>query len=85
MNEGKLYELQPDNTYSLYQVKYNTHKDVKEGIYPNDLKPIEKKLMSKGLKMKKWTRQRKKTRGLIKSHFGEIKNALWEHSVFDLD
>ncbi len=23
MSEGKLYEMQPDNTYNLYQVKYN--------------------------------------------------------------
>ena len=30
MNEGKLYELQPDNTYSLYQVIYDPLKDSKE-------------------------------------------------------
>ena len=30
-NEGKLYELQLDNTYALYQVKYDPHRDIKEG------------------------------------------------------
>ena len=27
MSEGKLYELQKDNTYTLYQVKYDYQKD----------------------------------------------------------
>jgi hypothetical protein len=27
MSEGKLYEMQPDNTYTLYQVKYDYQKD----------------------------------------------------------
>ena len=36
MNEGKLYELQPDNTYTLYQVKYDYQKDNKEGKGPSD-------------------------------------------------
>jgi hypothetical protein len=26
MSEGKLYEMQEDNTYTLYQVKYVCHK-----------------------------------------------------------
>jgi len=26
MSEGKLYELQNDNTYTLYQVKYDNEK-----------------------------------------------------------
>ena len=30
MNEGKLYELQQDNTYSLFQVKYNPQADIKQ-------------------------------------------------------
>jgi hypothetical protein len=31
MNEGKLYELQSDNTYTLYQVNYDYQQDMKEG------------------------------------------------------
>jgi hypothetical protein len=27
MSEGKLYEMQKDNTYTLYQVKYDYLKD----------------------------------------------------------
>jgi len=27
MSEGKLYEMQEDNTYTLYQVKYDYVKD----------------------------------------------------------
>ena len=27
MSEGKLYEMQQDNTYSLYEVKYDYIKD----------------------------------------------------------
>ncbi len=33
MYEGKLYELQQDNTYSLFQVKYDVESDVKNDIY----------------------------------------------------
>jgi hypothetical protein len=36
MNEGKLYELQPDNTYSVYQVKYDAQKDIKLVNFPED-------------------------------------------------
>ena len=32
MNEGKLYELQQDNTYSLFLVKYNPQSDIKQGV-----------------------------------------------------
>ena len=35
MNEGKLYELQQDNTYSLYQVKYNPQADNDEDKEPD--------------------------------------------------
>ncbi len=31
MNEGKFYHLQPDNTYDLYNVKFDVTKDRKEG------------------------------------------------------
>ena len=36
MNEGKLLEPQSDNTYSLFKVKYDAKKDVKEGIKTNN-------------------------------------------------
>ena len=48
MNEGKLYELQSDSTFTLNQVKYDSQKDFKERKIPNDQKPIEKKLISSG-------------------------------------
>ena len=35
MYEGKLYELQQDNTYSLFQVKYDVESDVKNNIIPS--------------------------------------------------
>jgi hypothetical protein len=34
MSEGKLYEMQNDKTYTLYQVKYDHLKD--KGTYLND-------------------------------------------------
>jgi hypothetical protein len=36
MKEGRLYELQPDNTYTLYQVKYDYRKDINEGKLCSD-------------------------------------------------
>jgi hypothetical protein len=36
MNSGKLYEMQADNTYTLYNVKYEAQKDCDNKIYPND-------------------------------------------------
>jgi hypothetical protein len=33
MSEGKLYDMQNDNTYTLYQVKYDHLKD--NGTHPN--------------------------------------------------
>ncbi len=32
LHEGKLYELQQDNTYSLFQVKYDVEKDISNDI-----------------------------------------------------
>ncbi len=32
MHEGKLYELQQDNTHSLFQVKYDVESDIKNKI-----------------------------------------------------
>ena len=34
MSEGKLYEMQQDNTYTLYEVKYDYIKD--KGIHPDN-------------------------------------------------
>jgi hypothetical protein len=34
MSEGKLYEMQKDNTYTLYQVKYDYLKD--KDTFSND-------------------------------------------------
>ena len=34
MSEGKLYEMQKYNTYTLYKVKYDYLKD--KGTHPND-------------------------------------------------
>jgi hypothetical protein len=36
MNEGKLYELQQDNTYSLFQVKYNPQADIEQDVKVRD-------------------------------------------------
>jgi hypothetical protein len=36
MEEGKMYELQQDNTYTLYEVKYNPLKDIKQGKWIDD-------------------------------------------------
>ncbi len=32
MVEGTLYELQSDDTYSLFKVKYNNENDIKKGL-----------------------------------------------------
>ena len=36
MNSGKLYEMQADNTYTLYNVKYEAQKDFDNGIMANN-------------------------------------------------
>ena len=54
MNEGQLYEMQKDNTYNMYYVKYDLSKDVQNGIFSNDQKPIVKELKSKGHVISKW-------------------------------
>jgi hypothetical protein len=46
MQEGTLYELQSDSTYSLFEVKYDNLKDVKNGLGPSKQNPIFKKLIS---------------------------------------
>jgi hypothetical protein len=46
MSEGKLYEMQKDNTYTLYQVKYDYIKD--KDTKHSDYIPTEKTEISKG-------------------------------------
>ena len=36
MNSGKLYEMQADNTYTLYNVKYDAQKDYDNRIWANN-------------------------------------------------
>jgi len=36
MNSGKLYEMQADNTYTLYNVKYDAQKDYDNRIWVNN-------------------------------------------------
>ena len=36
MHSGKLYEMQADNTYTLYNVQYDAQKDNDNGIIPNN-------------------------------------------------
>ena len=45
MHEGTLYEMQPDQTYNAYKVKYNP----KNGAWPDDSLPLEKTLISTGI------------------------------------
>jgi hypothetical protein len=53
MNEGKLYELQEDGKYSVYQVQYNPQKDYKEGKKLDDQIPTVMKLVGGGHDMNK--------------------------------
>ncbi len=55
MNEGKLYEMQPDNTYTLYRVKYDSKLDLKNRIFTDFQVPTEKEFISSGHIIKKWT------------------------------
>jgi len=45
MSEGKLYEMQKDNTYTLFKVKYDYQKD--KEVSTNNQVPIEKIFISK--------------------------------------
>ena len=45
MHEGTLYEMQPDQTYNVFKVKY----DPKNGAWPDDSLPLEKTLISTGI------------------------------------
>ena len=56
MDEGNLYELQPDNSYSMFEVKFDYENDAKKGIRgPSKQESISKKLISKGHKnIVKW-------------------------------
>ncbi len=46
MDEGKLYEMQPDLTYSLFEVKYDFENDLKKGNNADQQVPIVKNLIS---------------------------------------
>ena len=46
MEEGTLYELQSDSTYSLFEVKYDNENDVKNDLALSRQNPIFKKLIS---------------------------------------
>jgi hypothetical protein len=49
--EGILNELQPDDSYSLFKVKYDNENDFKNRINgPSKQEPILKELISKGHK-----------------------------------
>ena len=48
MSEGKLYEMQKDKTYTLYQVKYDYLKD--KDTTPINYVPIERIEISEGHK-----------------------------------
>lgn len=51
MEEGNLYELQPDGTYSLFDVKYDNVNDSQDDLSgPSQQLPIFKELISKGHK-----------------------------------
>ena len=36
MHSGKLYEMQQDNIYTLYNVQYHAQKDADNGIWPDN-------------------------------------------------
>jgi len=46
MSEGKLYEMQKDNTYTLFKVRYDYLKD--KEVSTNNQVPVEKIFISKG-------------------------------------
>ena len=50
MEGGILYELQKDDTYSLFKVKYDNENDVKLDLRPSEQNPVFKKLISAGHK-----------------------------------
>ena len=48
MNKGKLFELQPNGSYTMFEVEYNLQEDKKKGLNVFDQVPSQKKLISKG-------------------------------------
>ena len=76
MKDGQLFELQQDNTYSLYQIKFNIEDDTNNGKYYDDQIPNLKKLSSTGHIFQKQcdenetdTKTSKKKGGFIKNLF----------------
>ena len=45
MSEGILYEVNPDDTANLFNVRYNWNEDLKKGLAPNKQEPIKKALI----------------------------------------
>lgn len=48
MSDGKLFELQPDGKYYLFQVEYDHKNDLKNEIWPSKQVPVYKKIISIG-------------------------------------
>ncbi len=49
MNKGKLFEIQPNGSYTMFEVEYNIQEDKKKGCLDAfDQVPSQKKLISKG-------------------------------------
>lgn len=40
LHKGKLYEMQPDKTYHLYDVAYDSEADNVNEVYPDNQVPI---------------------------------------------
>jgi hypothetical protein len=48
MIKGKLFELQPNGSYTMFEVEYNFQEDIKKGLNTNKQVPSQKKLISEG-------------------------------------
>ena len=48
MNKGKLFELQPNGSYTMFEVEYNFQEDKKKGLNVFNQVPSQKKLVSEG-------------------------------------
>jgi hypothetical protein len=48
MNKGKLFELQLNGSYTMFEVEYNFQEDKKKDLSAFDQVPSQKKLISKG-------------------------------------
>ena len=48
MNKGKLFELQPNGSYTMFEVEYNFQEDKKKDLKVFNQVPSQKKLVSEG-------------------------------------